>query len=317
MDQDGGPASTRIVTKTVPSTFSVSCPFEDTNSQSTRSSFVGYCLLEVVPRIAPWKRPSGHPLKKIPTQTWHQHIDPTQNRRRRLEASSGGWDGAHSVSLGYAQTTIKLDGHATMRLCYLATSITWLSFTAKILDWRTGSGGGWPRPWSRPRATTKDFHSKKIRNSVHTQTASADMTATFHLLQLFLTSLRSIGLLLMIWLASNSKQRRQIRAAETFQRARLRERREIERERRGGGRDRKREPRRERERERERERGRDEERALKQGSACDMHVQPTFFSLFRGQPLWSLGHWRRNGRDGGVSSPFPLSSECQCKKQLW
>ena len=74
--------------------------------------------------------------------------------------------------------------------------------------------------------------------------------------------------------------RRQIRSGETFQRARLRERRE---------------------RERERERGRDEERALKQGSACDTHVQPTFFLSFWTSRL-SLGHWRRNGRDGGVST---------------
>ena len=65
--------------------------------------------------------------------------------------------------------------------------------------------------------------------------------------------------------------------------------------------------------ERERER-RDEERALKQGELMYMHVQPTSFSLSWPAAIINC-HRGCNGRDGEVSSPFPLSSECLFEKQ--
>ena len=138
-----------------------------------------------------------------------------------------------ALALGYAQTTIKLDGHATMRLCYLATSITWLSFTAKILVWRTGSGGGWPRPWSQAKSHDQGFSFEKIRNSVQHSNSKCwhdrnfpPFTAVFDILSV--DRFASDYLISLEFEASGDKS-----APEklTFERARLRERRERERER--------------------------------------------------------------------------------------
>ena len=192
-----------------------------------------------------------------------------------------------------------------MRPCVYVTwqqaSRDWVSQPRFLTDGQVLEGGGHDHDHGQ-EPQPRIFIRKKIRNSVHTRTASADMTTTFHLLQLFLTSFRSIGLLLMLWLAGLEFEASGDKSAPE----KCFKERDFEKE----------ERERERERERDREKGRNEERALKQCSACDMHVQPTFFSLSGPAAIiLSLGHWRRNGRNGGVSSSFPLSSECQCEKQ--
>ena len=71
---------------------------------------------------------------------------------------------------------------------------------------------------------------KKNCNSIHTRIETVDISVTFHLLQLFLTSFRSIGLLLTSLEAGEDKSS----IGETFQRAKSetwRKKRERERER--------------------------------------------------------------------------------------
>ena len=135
------------------------------------------------------------------------------------------------------------------------------------------------------------------------------MTATFHHFQLCVfisTSFRSISVNRFASDAVTSPDAGgdKFGTGETLQRAPKSEkwRKKMERER-------------EREREREKEReGRDEERALKQGELMYMHVQPTSFSLSWPAAIINC-HRGCNGRDGEVSSPFPLSSECLFEKQ--
>ena len=118
--------------------------------------------------------------------------------------------------------------------CYLAASITWLSFTTKILDWRPATGGGGHDHDHGQEPRPRIFNRKNICNSIHTRIETVDITVTFHLLQLFLTSFRSIGLLLTSLEAGEDKSG----IGETFQRAKSetwRKKREREREREGAG----------------------------------------------------------------------------------
>ena len=120
-----------------------------------------------------------------------------------------------------------------MRPCVYVTwqqaSRDWVSQPRFLTDGQGLEGGGHDHDHGQ-EPQPRIFIRKKIWNSVHTRTASADMTATFHLLQLFLTSFRSIGLLLMLWPASNSKpaetnpHRRNVSKSETSRKKRERER---------------------------------------------------------------------------------------------
>ena len=200
------------------------------------------------------------------------------------------------------------------RRCYGATCLTWNRSITRSTTLRLPRNNSSQEPWKRcevlfllgwgggrhdhdhgQEPQPRIFIRKKIRNSVHTRTASADMTATFHLLQLYLTSFRSVGLLLMTGLEfeasgdksapgnSKSFEERDFDKGERErdrERARKRES-ETEREReseRARERARERESERASERESERARERESERARERESERERDVR-VFFSI--------------------------------------